>query len=388
MTDAGGKPRVVYVSYDGVGEPLGRSQVLSYLYRLAGEYDITLVSFEKTRTGRAALRAELSERGIRWLALPYHKRPPLLSTVIDVAAGAVALVALAWRHGYPDIVHVRSYVPALMAVLARRITAGSLVFDIRGFWVDERVDGGIWPRESLTYGLVYRVAKRSEGWLFGSADAIVTLTHASVPQIRMWLGSRTTPVVVIPTCTDVERFAASAARDDGPHLTWCGSVGTWYRFDLAGPLAQACGRPLDVITRQPEAARKILGPTSARIRSLDAAEVPTALHAGDIGLSLCVGSFSKTASAPTRFAEYLASGMPVIVNRGVGDLAQIVEEHDVGVVLDGEDAESIEQAARQALALAAKPEVQARCRLTALQLFDVDAGARRYADLYQRLLGR
>jgi hypothetical protein len=34
------RPRVVYVSYDGMAEPLGRSQVLAYLLRLAETADI------------------------------------------------------------------------------------------------------------------------------------------------------------------------------------------------------------------------------------------------------------------------------------------------------------------------------------------------------------
>ena len=38
--------RTLYISYDGVLEPLGESQVVTYLERLSARYDITLVSFE------------------------------------------------------------------------------------------------------------------------------------------------------------------------------------------------------------------------------------------------------------------------------------------------------------------------------------------------------
>ena len=61
---ARGRGRVVYVSYDGANEPLGRSQVVAYLERLARSWDITLVSFEKDdeeeRRQTAAI-AELTE---------------------------------------------------------------------------------------------------------------------------------------------------------------------------------------------------------------------------------------------------------------------------------------------------------------------------------------
>ena len=139
------RPRVVYVSYDGAAEPLGRSQVLAYLVRLARDAEITLISFEKGEQGRAEVARELAAAGIRWLPRSYHRRPPVLSTLWDLLAGARAL-RRACRAERPDLVHVRSYVPAAIALLAawpgRR--RWKLLFDIRGFWADGRAlgDGG------------------------------------------------------------------------------------------------------------------------------------------------------------------------------------------------------------------------------------------------------
>src|SRR3954464_14080128 len=82
----GDRPRVFYVSYDGVEEPLGRSQVLGYLKGLASTYDITLISFEKSAESRRSLRDELAESAIEWRRLRYHHRPPVLSTAWDVLA--------------------------------------------------------------------------------------------------------------------------------------------------------------------------------------------------------------------------------------------------------------------------------------------------------------
>ena len=41
------KPRVLYISYDGMLEPLGQSQVLAYQERLAANASLHLLSFEK-----------------------------------------------------------------------------------------------------------------------------------------------------------------------------------------------------------------------------------------------------------------------------------------------------------------------------------------------------
>jgi glycosyltransferase involved in cell wall biosynthesis len=372
--------RVLYLSYDGIAEPLGRSQVLAYLRRLASEFEITLVSFEKPGTDLEALREQLRGHEITPVPLRYHRRPPVLSTLLDVARGVQA-VARAVRDARPMIVHVRSYVPALIAVLAKRRTGGRLLFDIRGFWADERVDGGLWRAG----GLLYRIAKRCERRFFREADAVVTLTEASVPQIRSWTGERQIRVEVIPTCVDCELFRDRPARPDGPHAVWCGSIGTWYRFDLAPRIAEALSLPLTVISRQVELARQLLGPHAAVVESVPPEAVPSKLFAGDVGLCLISPSFSKIASAPTRFAEYLAVGMPVFVTRGVGDLESTVEKHGVGVVLRGEEGQQITAAAEQMAMLLSDAETPERCRRLAAERFDVNWGAARYAAIYREL---
>jgi glycosyltransferase involved in cell wall biosynthesis len=323
----------------------------------------------------------MARRGIEWIALTYHRNPPLLSTAHDVVTARRQLVRAAQR-GTPMIVHVRSYVPALMALASRRITNGKLLFDIRGFWADERVEGGLWR----SGGPLYRIAKRWERRFFSQADAVVTLTEASVPQIREWTAGRAVPIEVIPTCVDLDRFVERPERPVGPHVVWSGSIGTWYRFDLTARVAKALSLPLTVLTPQVDLARQLLDGYPASVRSVVPEEVPGELFAGDVGLCLISSSFSKIASSPTRFAEYLAAGMPVMVTQGVGDLESIVEEYGVGAVLRGEDEQSISGAATRVLALAADPQARERCRSLARERFDVDVGTDRYRNLYRTLL--
>lgn len=371
------RPGVVYISYDGVQEPLGQSQVLPYLERLAVDFKISLISFEKPDAADATVARRLNDAGIRWLPLRYHKRPPVLSTVRDMLAGARALRRELSRRDI-RVVHVRSYVPGAIA-LAGRLRGARLLFDIRGFWVDERVEGGLWRRG----GVLYRLGKRVEKRLFARADAVVTLTEASVPQIRRWLGPRDVPIVVIPTCAEVDRFADASAPRTEACTVWAGSLTTWYRFDLATRLAAAIDRPFLVLTRETDAAR-VAAPT-ATVRSVRPEAMPDNLRPGDIGLCLIRTSFSKQASAPTRLAEYLAAGMPVAVTPGVGGIEELVESEDVGVVIRDESPEGLVAAAERLEELASDPAVCARCTRIARERFSVDAGVDRYSALYRRL---
>ncbi len=378
----GRSPNVLYVTYDGLAEPLGESQVLGYLERLADSHRIHVVSFEKPADAQrlGALRERLDAAGIGWTALSYHRRPPVLSTALDVARGARAVRRVA-RRANVDVYHARSDVPALMVDLGRR-GEGAFLFDIRGFWADERADAGQWSTTSVMYRLVKRLERR----FYRRADAVVTLTEASVPVIRPWLSGDRVPLRVIPTCAALERFGHSSPSEGPAHLVWCGSVGTFYRFDLAVRMAALSGRPFTVLTRQADLAREKLAGVPADVRTVPPAQVPAELHAGDAGLCLVEPSFARTASAPTRFAEHLAAGMPVAVTR-FGDLAEIAEREGVGVVIDDEREPALHEATARLLELAADEETQERCRRVAHERFDAAAGARRYAELYAQLAG-
>ena len=323
----------------------------------------------------------LQAAGIAWIPLRYHRRPPVLSTAWDIARGA-AVARWVARRKRVQIVHVRSYVAGAIALVAAGKRSWKFLFDIRGFWVDERVEGGLWRRD----GALYRLGKRCERWLFRSADAVVTLTRASVPQIKAWTSGPDIPVRVIPTCVALERYEHSAARLP-TRVTWCGSIGTVYRFDLAVALADAIGRPLTVLTRQVELARAAIGERQADLRSVAPERIADELAPGDIGLCLYSSGFSNLARAPTRFAEYLAAGMVVAVSAGIGDLDALVNEHAVGAVLESDDEAMVRTAAERLLELTDDPAAPARSRALAASLFSLDQGVQDYLSLYRDLLG-
>src|SRR5581483_4038159 len=235
-------PRVLYISYDGALEPLGQSQVVAYLERLAADAHITLLSFERSadladRPRVDGMRARLHAAGVTWLPRRYHKRPPVLSTIYDVFVGV--RVARAVR---ADIVHVRGYVPALIGLRAKRASGARVLFDMRGFWVDEKVEAGHWPRG----GMLHRAGKWWERRFLAEADAIVSLTEAGVrelPQLGMRPGM---PVQVIPTCADLDRFVprTDRARDRSKLVIgYVGTLSNWYlRTETLAYLGWLCRR--------------------------------------------------------------------------------------------------------------------------------------------------
>jgi len=267
---------VLYISYDGMLEPLGQSQVLAYLKRLAADRTIHLISFEKADDWNNLAESERLSRdilaaGIVWHPLRYHKRPSALATVWDIASGIVVGLWLVFRHRL-GIVHARSYVPSVMALVIKRLSGAKYLFDMRGFWADERLDGGLWPRN----GRMYRVAKWFEKRFLLSADHVVSLTQAAVREMANfdYLQGRMPPITVIPTCADLTCFKPMPREVVGTDfvLGYVGTVGTWYLFDeVAACFAQ-------LLLMKPEAKFLILNRGEhAYIRSrLAAAGVPDA----------------------------------------------------------------------------------------------------------------
>jgi glycosyltransferase involved in cell wall biosynthesis len=390
---------ILYISYDGMLEPLGQSQVLGYLEKLAGDHAISLISFEKKKDREdaprmAAMRARLKAAGIAWTPLAYHKAPSAPATAYDIAVGTATAIAIALRRGV-RIVHARSYVAALMALGVKRLTGARLLFDMRGFWADERVDGGLWPAG----GRLFRTAKALERRFLTAADHVVTLTHASVREMARfdYLAGRMPPVTVIPTCADLDLFSPRPRAGARPFtLGSVGSVGTWYRFDevLACYTLIRARRPdarlLIVNRNEQETIRRMIaqaGIEPGRVEIIAAAhrEVPDLIAHMDAGTAIIKPVYSKIASAPTKLAEYLGCGVPCLGNDRVGDMAEVLEGRRVGAALTDFSEADRQDAVKRLLALCDDPDTPRRCVDTARGLFSLEGGVEAYRKVYESL---
>lgn len=95
---------------------------------------------------------------------------------------------------------------------------------------------------------------------------------------------------------------------------------------------------------------------------------------------------SKLGSAPTRLAEVLGCGLPVVANEGVGDVADIVRKNNVGVIVEGCSFQEIETAYNALQRLMQDPNLSKRCRATAEAIFSLEAGTDAYREIYASIL--
>lgn len=395
---------ILYISYDGVLEPLGQSQVLAYLKRLAVGRCIHLISFEKPEDSenvilRERVAQEIAATGIVWHPLRYHKRYSAVATAWDIICGIALGLWLVLRYRL-TIVHARSYVSSVMALVLKRLTGVKYIFDMRGFWANERVDGGLWQKQ----GRLYRTAKWFEQKFLLGADVVVSLTQAAVEEMRTfpYLQNRMPSFQVITTCADLELFRPALNQllpysVDRPFtLGYVGSVGVWYLFDeslrcfklLRERLPSA--RMLILNRGDHDFIRERLKATNidanaVHIQEADHQGVARAMQQIDAGIFIIKPLYSKMASAPTKLGEFLGCGIPCLGNSGVGDMAGILENEQVGVALSRFDDDSMREAIDRILHLTHTAGIKERCRNVALRYFSLDEGVRRYALVYERL---
>ena len=401
----------LYVTYDGLLDPLGGSQILPYIRAVAPQIAaMTVLSFEKPErlAGAAELRAALACEGIRWHPLRFTRGLGVVGKVWDLLKIHVMVVALAaW--GRVGVVHARSHPAAQAALVARRLTGARLLFDMRGLWVDERVDKGGWNLARAQHRWQYAWYKRVERRLFAGADHLVVLTHAVVEE-ALRLGARGRErITVIPCCADFDHFhlpdaadRQAARREWGLEegalvLGYLGSVGAMYLIEryLALGVRAMTAYPhvhLVVITPDTEAFEALVHahvPASLRgrvhWRSAGRIQVPGLLAAADVMVSFIAPSYARMASSPTKLAEGFAMGLPTLCNPGTGDVAAIMAQVGGGRMVDPYDESALDALVRELPQVAGMGG--ARLRAAARVLLGLEVAARRYRAIYAGLLG-
>ncbi len=391
-------------------DPLGQSQVLPYLIGLTKQGNqFHLISFEKKERfeeERQKIELLCKSAGIQWHPLPYTKKPPLLSTIYDVRQMSTLANSLHRKHNF-DIVHCRSYIAGLIGLRMKKRYQTKFLFDMRGFWADERIEGGIWNIKNPIFKTVYNFFKRNEQLFFNNSDHIISLTYSGKKEIlKMDPSISKRKITVIPCCVDLEKFNPKNYSEDKINeiknelniqlndiiLGYVGSIGTWYmldemldfyivfkeKFTTSKFLFITSENPVYILER---ANTKGINLESLIIKKSEHNKVPAYMLVFDYSIFFIKPTFSKSASSPTKQAELMAMGIPIICNSGVGDTDSIIIDHSAGSVIYKFDSETYKQLLDQGILFDRTKATQA-----AKNEFSLNEGIARYQKAYESLV--
>ena len=405
--------KILYISYDGMTDPLGQSQVLPYLIGLSKQgYQFTLLSFEKKqryKKFRKLIEDIVEDANIDWIPMSFTIKPPVLSKFYDAIRMRRKAFTLFKQRKF-DMIHCRSYIAADIGLSLKKKFGVKFFFDMRGFWADEKRDGGAWKDENFIFNRVYKYYKRKEAQYLQHADHIISLTHTGKAELVTWASyNPEVPVSVIPCCADIDhfyvtdKFQKKESRTqlglplDSLIFSYLGSVGAWYMLDemleffkearnhypAAHFLFITHSEPKKIMNR----AKYFNIPEEVvTIKEANRQQVPAFIKASDINISFIKPVYSKISSSPTKLGEVLSMGIPVVVNSGVGDVESIVNNNDCGIVIDGFTKEAYRQAIRQIPSFLKKDPM--KIRQSILSIFDLQQGIALYCKAYNDVFNK
>lgn len=400
--------KVLYLTYDGLLDPLGQSQVLPYLYGLADALGVEfhIISFEKKerRQGEAALRGELIQRRMHWYPLSFTRKPPILAKAYDSWRFAYAARGIV-RRQRPNLLHARSYVAGWVAHQLSRRYRIPWIFDMRGFWADERRETHAWREGHPFYDWLYATWKRRERLMLDSAAHVIVLTEAARTVLMEW-GIAPEKITVIPCVADYEHFQPQPSMrtpyrtqlgipESAFVLGYVGSIGPLYRLDEMLRFFQVLRRHLPesymvfFTPASPEEVKKAAiaqGIPIERLRILfiPRKELPQWSSVIDASIIFCQPGFSRIGSSPTRIAELLAMNIPVIAQVDLGDNLRLSEAISGLYLCDIFSEESYEKVATQVLQDRTEDKWQA-IRPNSESLLSMSVGHERYIQIYAAL---
>jgi len=399
---------ILYITYDGLTDFIGQSQILPYLLGCAATgHRFTVISFEKPER-RALIGREVeqqcSEAGIIWQPQRFRSRPPYLAKLIDQFVMRRVAIASNAQTRF-DLLHCRSYPAAVVGLALKRQSGTPLLFDMRGFWPDQKRDGGRWAANGLLGRMLYARWKAHEARLIGAADHIVSLTDAAQREIERWPAYRGSAISVIPCCADFEHFRVADKKSrqlarqrlgispDAPVLAYLGSLGTVYmiadHLRLFSAIRRRDGQAKALFIGRDSASDILsiasrhgiqLSADDLRVVHAERDQVPIWLGAADAGTCFIKPCYSSIGVSPTKLAEYLACGIPVIANHSVGDVEPIVRSLNAGYVVTDFSDEQLDAAADAFFGLRSIDRAALRAR--ARQSLDLPNAISAYLNIY------
>lgn len=400
--------RVIYISYNGATEPVSQSQVIPYLKALARKgYSFDLVTFEKKDTvfsDKETIRAldkDLIAHNIKLHRLRYHKYPSLLATAFDMCVGIFYILCLALKSRY-SLLHARQIVPAVMCLVVGGLLNIKWIFDMRGLVAEEYVGHGAW-RE---HGIKFKLVKWFEKMCIINASHIVVLTnrHKDFLLSLPFVNRDKIMASCIPCCVDMNRFnmltiderkriREELAMGDEFTLLYLGSLGTCYFLNkmllFFKKLKEIDSQAIFLFLTSYEqngifesAMKAGVATDSIKVKFVHPALVHRWVGVADAGIYF-INPYKKLGSCPIKLGEFLSAGIPVVINRGIGDSGELVEDNKVGVVVDNFDDDHYAIAFNGLLQLSdSKESLRVRCRATAEEYLSLEGGVKEYLKIY------
>jgi len=400
--------KALYITCDGLTDPLGQSQIIPYLKGLSKNYSIHILSAEKSSfysNNKENIKSSLGSSNILWHTIKYRNQPPIIGSFLMQKQLYNKAHEIFKKENF-DIIHCRSYPASLIGMNLSKKFKKPFIFDMRGFWADERIDRHIWNKKNPAFFLLYQYFKNREKKLLKSSAHIITLTKKAKEILRDNFSIHDNKVTVIPCAADLNFFRPPDElikkeyrkklniKPEEKTLVYVGSTGScylikemlkFYKYGLTRT------NSLKMIVFSPESGHNYIKKTADNLdidnnqlvcKFIPRKELPMYLSAMDFSVMFFERSFSIQGSSPTKLGELMGMNIPVVVNSGIGDIDNIVQENKTGYIVKKFSKEEFNNAWDFLLNCAVKPE---DFNKTATNYFSLNSAIHSFQSIYKNL---
>ena len=278
----------------------------------------------------------------------------------------------------------------ILLIFPNFILRRKILFDIRGFWFDEKKDF------NQINNFSYLFLKKIEKILFRSAHKIITLTKKSIKIISNNFNIKKENIHFVTTFTDKKKYKISNIKNEKNYkFLYLGSAKNSYDFDKVLYFMQIFNeyfknwRFTAFSSHKNYILKKIketnLKKNKFKVSTISTDKVKSKISNYNFVIYFIKPTFAKKASCPTKLGEIMFSGIPIITNYGVGDIDTFKNKSSIILFnFNKINKENISKKIKEIIKLKKNPKIS-RQRKLADKFFDEDIYINKLINIYKNI---
>lgn len=328
--------KILYISFDGLLDPLGQSQILPYLNFIKKFGKLTCLSIEKKIDKKNNFKKKFN-----WKYILFSKKIFYFSKFYDFTKILLFSIIICKKEKI-NIIHCRGHLPALVAFFIKKIFSIKIIFDFRGFWIDERVDNGTLNLKIFYHWIIYVILKFLEKKVILNSDSFVFLTQFAADEVKK-ISKKNFFYQIIPCAADYNLFKKKNKIKNQNLFCYLGSLGTVYMLDEMLNFFIFLNKfnknlKFMMITNNEEFLKNNFLyeknnflKKNLIIKNLKRDQIPKYLNYCTYAVSFIRPTYARNSSFPTKIGELLAMNIPIVYNIGLKGVDDFFLKNKLGI---------------------------------------------------------